>query len=53
MVRYEERRRVTPLEEKKTGINSSPSYTHRKLNCGLDISECCDQGNEMLEGFLF
>jgi len=52
-VRYEERRLVKPLEEKKTGINSSPSYTYRKLNCGLDISECCYQVNEMLEVLLF
>jgi hypothetical protein len=42
-----------PSEEKKMGINSSSSYTYRTLSYGLEISECCEQGNELTGGFLF
>jgi hypothetical protein len=39
-----------PLEKKRTGINSSPSQRYRAVSCGLDLSDCCEQGNELSVG---
>jgi hypothetical protein len=41
-----------PLEEKRTGINSSPSQRYRAVSCGLNLLDCCEQGSELSGGFL-
>jgi hypothetical protein len=42
-----------PLEKKRTGINSIPSWRYRAVSCGFDLSDFYEQGNELSGGFLF
>jgi hypothetical protein len=50
--RFEERKRLDTLGEKRTGINSSLSYRYKAESCGLDLSASCEHGNELSVGCL-